>query len=76
MKIKRITILIDDESNECLYADGKAWESTGEVTVYACDIAEAAGGDAIYFEHKSIDHCWDRWPSNLAIALQDPKSPA
>lgn len=72
MKIKKLTVLIDEESNECLYIDGIAWESTGEVTVYCCDIAEHAGDAAIIFKHEHIGHCHDRWPRTLAEAVKPP----
>lgn len=67
--IKVLTVVIDPNSDECLYVDGIAWESTGETTVYACDIDSAAQGEAILFHHRHINWCFDRWPKTLAEAL-------
>jgi hypothetical protein len=52
---KQIVVAIDqDSSAECLYINGKAWSGVGEYTVYATDIAEAAGNSPITFEHREV----------------------
>ena len=66
MKIKQLTVAQDAESSdECLYIDGVAWKSRGEVNVYAGDIAEAAGDSAIIFKMIVVDGP-DSWPDTLA----------
>lgn len=63
--MKEITVVINENADECLYINGKAWESTGETTVYATDIADAAGDEPILFRHVGVD--WDAdWPENLS----------
>jgi hypothetical protein len=63
--MKRLTIVIDDYSTECLYIDGRAWPDKGECTVYAGDLVEAAGGKACKIEHVEVEPV-DQWPDNLA----------
>ena len=54
--VKHICVAIDaDTSAECIYTNGKAWASRGEWTVYATDIAEAAGDGVIRFEHRLVN---------------------
>jgi hypothetical protein len=72
MDTKTLTVVIDDDSNECLYIDGKAWESTGETTVFSCDIAIAAGDEPVRVVHKSIDFRHEEWPETLEAALLKP----
>lgn len=64
---KKLTVAIDDNANECLYIDGKAWKSKGEVTVYATDIAEFGGSEQFLFEHVHVDKApADDWPDDFA----------
>lgn len=70
--MKKLTIVIDENSYECLYIDGKAWASTGEVTVYACDIAAAAGDEPVLIVHQPIDFYHEQWPDTLEAALSGP----
>lgn len=69
--MKKLTVAIDaDSGDECLYIDGKRWEHTGERTVYAGDIAYAAGDAAagfntIKFRHVQVD-CPGDWPQTIA----------
>lgn len=67
-----LTVCIDEKSDECLYINGNAWKSKGESTVYACDIAEAAGDKLIRFKHRSIDTFVEQWPDTLLEALNLP----
>lgn len=70
--MKKLTIVIDENSCECLYIDGKSWPSKGEMTVYACDIASAAGGEPVLISHESIDFYHEQWPDTLEAALSGP----
>ena len=67
-----ITVVSDLDSNECLYANCKAWKSKGETTVYACDLVEAAQGRLIDLKHVLIEFVHDEWPDCLSDAI-DPK---
>lgn len=72
--MKTLTVVIDEDSNECLYIDGNSWESKGEKTVHSCDVAEAAGDQPILFRHVSIDFYHHDWPDTLEEALTKPDS--
>ena len=75
MKIKKITVAQDiGSADECLYIDGKAWESRGESTVYACDIAAEAKDCAIVFALVRVN-APERWPDTLAQLAIEPQSP-
>lgn len=67
-----ITVVIDADSNECLYLDGVAWESKGEITVYVTDLVAASGGFPIKLKHEEIDFVHEEWPDSLAHALINP----
>jgi hypothetical protein len=67
--MKTLTVVIDEDSDECLYIDGKAWDSAGERTVYACDVAKAAGEEPFLFRHVLIDGHHLEWPDTLEAAL-------
>lgn len=71
--MKTLTIVIDENAHECLYIDGTAWEFQCEVTVYACDIASAAGDEPVRIVHQPIEFYHDQWPDKLDDALVDPK---
>ncbi|TPV94834.1 MAG: hypothetical protein B7733_12930 [Myxococcales bacterium FL481] len=63
---KNIDVLIDDgTSNECLYTNGQRWEHVGEVTVYACDIAEACGDEPSIVRHHRVFMGGAEWPEEL-----------
>lgn len=70
--MKTLTIVIDEDSYECLYIDGKAWGSKGEMTVYACEIAEAAGDEPVLIRHVPIEWEHKEWPDTLEAALAKP----
>lgn len=65
---KELVILIDETCDECLYVDNICWEATGETTVYACDIAAAAGDDEVTIRHEAIDTFIEKWPPTLEEA--------
>jgi hypothetical protein len=71
--MKTLTVVIDDDANECLYIDGKAWASTGDITVYAGNIAEASGDEPVLIRHVSIDFHHEQWPDALEAALNRPR---
>lgn len=62
--MKSLVVVIDENSDECLYVDGKAWRSRVESTVYACDIFEYAEGVPITFEHRHVESV-EHWPDSL-----------
>ena len=70
--MKTLTIVIDEDASECLYIDGKSWKAKGEMTVYACDIAEAAGGEPVLIRHVPIEFRHENWPDTLEAALANP----
>ena len=72
--MKTLAIVIDENHDECLYIDGKAWSSTGADAVYACDIAEAAGDEPVLIRHVLIDFAHGEWPDSLEAALAQPVS--
>lgn len=66
-KFMNVTVAQDDDSNECLYVNGKRWKYVGEVTVYACDIAGVASGKLISFDLVSVDRKdGEEWPESIA----------
>lgn len=71
--MKTLTVVIDTLANECLYIDGKSWPSKGEMTVYACDVAAAAGDEPIMFRHEQIEFQHEQWPDTLEDALREPE---
>ncbi len=62
-----ITVAINQDSHECLYNDGVAWESTGEITVYVTDLVSASDGKPILLTHLNveIDLNKEDWPESL-----------
>lgn len=67
---RELTVLIDCDSNECLYIDGQRWEYSGESTIYATELAAAAGEALVRLTHCEIDfHHLCGWPETLADAL-------
>ena len=58
-------VVVSADGGECLYIDGKRWKWPDELTVYACDIAEAAGDALIRFELLLIDQFEGEWPLEL-----------
>lgn len=75
MKMKavvKMTVVIDGNADEGLYANGEIWEGLDGPTVYACDIEIAAEGKLIDFRHVSVDHCFcGHWPPTLDAAIND-----
>lgn len=39
------------------------------MTIYACDIAEAAGDQPVMFAHTQIEFSHEKWPDTLEAAL-------
>lgn len=72
MQLKQLVVVSDCEASERLYVNGKMHEIEGD-TVFACDIAEAAGSDAIQFTRIDIEsHMAGEWPDNLQdVPLHD-----
>ena len=71
-KAVNITVVIDGAGDECLYCEGKAWEHKGEITVYVCDLVEAADGRPILLQHVEIELVHDEWPDSLEDAVKEP----
>lgn len=75
----KMTVLIDEDSNECLYVEDAAWHSRGEITVFVCDLVAEAKGRPMLLDHVRVsrpgrdveDKGWvyDRWPRSLADTL-------
>ena len=72
--MKTVTIVIDEDSFECLYINGVIWPSKGEWSVYAVDIAKAAGDEPVLIRHVPIDFAHEEWPDSLEAALAQPVS--
>lgn len=66
---KKLTVLIDENSDECLYVDGIAWSATGERTVYVCDLVEMSLGMPIELKQVSVVRGEKRWPERLDDGL-------
>ena len=71
-KTRELTVVIDPDGNECLYINGDVWDSTGETTVYATDLAAASNEEPCLFRHVAIDHVFDDWPLTLDEATRKP----
>lgn len=76
-QIKELTVVIDQDGNECLYINGECWERTGENTVYAVDLATAAGKDPVLLKHVAVEVPDDMlesrdgaWPKSLSDLLK------
>ncbi len=67
-----ITVVINDDGDECLYCEGKAWEPKGEITVYVCDLVLAAEGRPILLTHTRIEFWHEEWPELLEDVLRKP----
>lgn len=65
MQLKQLVVVADCEVSERLYVNGKLYEIEGD-TVFACDIAEAAGSDAIQFTRIDIEADMNgEWPEEF-----------
>lgn len=55
--MKKIVVLIDQDSNECMYIDGKRWSDREETTVYCTDLARVTSGSSstVTFEHRAVE---------------------
>ncbi len=61
-----MTVFIDENSNECLYVEGKAWDGRGERTVYVTDLDAYAKQRPILLQHIPIEGDWaERWPDDM-----------
>ena len=67
-----ITVVNDLDNDECLYENGKKWQSISETTVYASDLVQIANGRLIDLKQVSIEFVHFEWPDDLADAI-DPK---
>ena len=76
-QVKHLVVVSDkDSGDECLYINGQAWESTGECTVYACDIDEAAGRQPVLFDRWTAIDVPDAWPTKLVdLTFADGEGP-
>ena len=63
-KLRQITVVTDQDGTEALYVDGELYEQ--DQTIYAVDIALAAGRDPVMFVHRGIDELVGRWPQLLS----------
>ena len=68
---RKLTVIIDPEHTEVLYINGWLWaKHSGGVdqanTVFACEIAEAAGGRAVFVDYQHTDEVMDSWPEELS----------
>lgn len=62
-----MTVFIDEDSNECLYVEGKRWEGAGETTIYIADIVAHAKDRPILLKHVDVPGDWySEWPETLA----------
>ena len=66
----KLTVLIDPNSDECLYIEGNAWEARGEPTVYVSDLVEAAEDKPIILIQIAINRIFKAWPKTLKDALE------
>lgn len=66
--VEHVIVVIDADGNEALYVGGILKSCDGP-TVYACDIAEAVGEDAIQFSHVPIDKQITDWPDKFEKLL-------
>jgi hypothetical protein len=67
-----ITVVIDSDSNECMYVEEDCWSGTGEITVYVTDLVEYSHGRPILLNHVSIEHVHEVWPDSLNEAIRTP----
>jgi len=63
--VVELVVVIGEDTYECLYIEGKRWDGAGEMTVYACDLVDAASGRLIKLEHRVIDDRPGEWPERL-----------
>ena len=72
----KMTVAFDEDSNECLFVEGRRWSEKYEGTVYSVDLHTAANGRPIQLDrvlvdrpthHSEKDGCgvYDDWPDTL-----------
>lgn len=64
-----LVVVNDCDYSQCLYINGKVWEHTGENTVNASDLADAAAGRPINLRMMDIACVYDEWPELLEDVL-------
>lgn len=70
---KILTVVSDDNADECLYVDGISWDHTEETTIYFVDLTGLVGPDEpVVLRHVSIDFVRSYWPDKLEDALRKP----
>lgn len=78
METVKLTVMIDEQSDECLYVGEHAWDGRGERTVYVSDLMEHAAGKLIELKHvscvRSFGGVKTAWPDTLteAMTMADP----
>lgn len=71
-KLKKLDIVTDSDGWEAIYINGCLHMQDG--TVYACDIAEAAGQQACLITHHCLEADWaGDFPPMLTVALMGPR---
>ncbi|QEG40452.1 hypothetical protein [Roseimaritima ulvae] len=64
-----LVVVNDCDYSQCLYINGKVWKHTGEHTVNASDLADAAAGQTIDLRMLDIDCVHEEWPELLEDVL-------
>lgn len=70
VKKTSLVVVCDCDYSECLYVDGQRSNKTGEPTVYAGEIVDAADGRLATLRYERIDFVHDEWPDRLGDALK------
>jgi hypothetical protein len=74
--MKKLTVVQDVNSIECLYVDGLAWDAKGETTVYFIDLVDVAGNEPVTLELVKLEYArTNNWPDTLEEALQARADP-
>lgn len=69
---RKITLVNDENANECLYIDGKVWPYKGESTIFASELIYQTEGKPCVLEEVNLEHSVDEWPDKLEDALKAP----
>lgn len=75
--IHHFIVVIDADGNEALYVGGDLVETEGN-TVFATDIAKAAGESVIQFSHVEVEHdIGSDWPVRFeSLSRRENNEPA
>jgi hypothetical protein len=60
--MRLVVVTCSVSSDQCLFIDGRRWESFCETTVYASDISDAAGSRPLLLSFLAVDERPDVWP--------------